>query len=93
MIDITNISTMSQPQIVELCHNATAIPSLIIALLGILLIFLIVGITAIKMSRGNARFWIIWLISSIFSFFLIFILVIMPNTIQAISNFVIDIFS
>jgi hypothetical protein len=83
-IDITNITLMSQPDIVELCHKATAIPSLLIAYSTTLAVLFFSGLYFVRESRGRFMtiFFTTLAISSIFLVAIIF----MPNTIQTISN-------
>jgi len=77
---------MTQPQIVNLCHNATAKPALLILYLFMLVSFSFVSFIIVKKDR--ARVLLILLLSSLISGVMLGLLYFLPLTItQPFFNF------
>ena len=89
MINIT--STDLPEQILLKCHEATAIPGIIISYILFSLIFLIVGYSMLNSREGRKNFRNIWILATIMSGIISIGIIYMPNQIQNISNFFINI--
>lgn len=89
-----NIScSMTPDQILLEGHKAIAIPSLIYAWIGFLLILLVVGLLIINGRRGNhpyRKFILIWSITATLSGFLILFLSMSPVHVQSVKNFILN---
>lgn len=91
MLNIT--SSLTPEQILLEAHKAVAIPSLIYAWIGFLLILLLVGLLTINGRKGTRpyqKFLIIWTITAVLSGILIFFLAYSPLHIQSIKEFVLN---
>lgn len=53
MVELTNISLMTQEQFINQCHSSVAIPALIILFASFIIFFLIFGLALVKNSRGK----------------------------------------
>jgi len=89
-INITQIQSYSPEQIVSWAHSLTAVPSLIILFISIMLIFLLVGLIAVK-NRG--KYLTIWVVSFIASGIVLATLIYLPNTVQDITKWLKDFFA
>lgn len=85
MINLTQ--SMSQKEILEVAHSATAIPAIWILFSAFALIFLIVGLVLIDRKKsGYGKFFLIWIISVIFGGITATFLTLSPNSVQNIVN-------
>lgn len=80
-LNISMVNEITQSQFINLANNIVAIPSLILALISICIVFLIVGFVMVK-KQGRGKFLTIWLISTIVSGIIVFFIIINPNVIQ-----------
>ena len=85
MINIT--STMTQEQILELAHKATAMPSLILLWIIFILSYLLVGLMFKTKNLNWGRFFWMWTITSIITLGGVIFLVYSPNIVQLFVEF------
>jgi len=84
-LNVTKLAELSPGAALEEVHKLTAVPGIFIAFIGFSLIFLLVGLGAVKESRF--KIFLIWIVSTVLSLLLIVIpLIFMPDTIQYIAD-------
>lgn len=86
MINITQ--GMSQSEILNIAHQQTAIPGMIILFVAFIILFLISGLFLIDYRRSDAsKFILIWFVGTILSLAVLIVLCFNPDLIQSMANF------
>jgi len=78
---------MTQEQILELAHKATAMPSLILLWIIFILSYLLVGLMFKTKNLNWGRFFWMWTITSIITLGGVIFLVYSPNIVQLFVEF------
>jgi hypothetical protein len=93
-MNITQISELTQEELIKSAHSFTAVPALLILFITMSLILLIIGLILIDKSRsGYSKFLWIWATANLFNGAILIFLVYSPFAVQAIKNFFIKLFS
>jgi uncharacterized membrane protein YozB (DUF420 family) len=81
----TNIADISKEQFVDVASSVVAVPSLIILFIGMSLMFLVVGLTAVKESK--VKMIVIWFFSVLLSSVILLAVIYLPQSIFNIAEF------
>ena len=83
-LNITNIIGLPKEQLVSACHDATAVPAIII--LGVLapIIFFLVGIFNTSTPSSRKKIMVITIESMVFIFLVVVGLIFLPEVVQSI---------
>jgi len=97
---MVNNSTINQimnaetsEKIIELAHNLTALPSLVIALVSFAIVSLSVGLITFDSSHGRKKYFLSWIISLVVIGGISIFIAFSPHSVQWISNLFKEVFS
>jgi hypothetical protein len=75
-LNVSSVSDITNEQFIGLANAHVAVPDLIILFIGMLMIFLIVGLIFVQKSRGT--FFKIWILSATLGLFVLLFLCFCP---------------
>ena len=92
-IDITNITQMSNPQIIELAHNVVGIPAILITFFSLWFFEILIGLLMVSTSDARKKIFFINLLAFLFGGIVVLILIFAPNFTQKIVDVIVNLFS
>ena len=84
IINTSNFTEMTNPQVIDMCHQATAIAPLIILFFAFTIFFLIFGFSVVRTTEGQKKMLKVLIWTILCSAIVFVILILMPNFTQAI---------
>lgn len=84
-LNVTSLAQKSSYEALSEVHNIVAIPSVLIAFLGMSVLYLVIGLFTVRQDR--AKFMMIFFFTVLATFLLVVIpIILMPSSVQALAD-------